>query len=454
MFVGLAPVFIAMERAKTAREAFFKTWVYVFIGNSLICAWVANSIHDFARLPWLLSYPTVLLVSVTEQIAWPVMAALRHWVYQRFKFRPVLLTPVLIFFLDKYIPKIFPNTMGVAFYKMNWLCQAADIVGVVGLTAFLALTNELAAILWERKLPKKELRRHVTVGVTAIVTVFGYAIWRNNDIQQRKAALATDFKFLLIQPNRNPTAVVRDAENREIARVQVVQELIQLTEESLKINPTAPDLILWPETAVPYTYEGDFFTDRHPVTELILRFREKIRAPILFGTRQKVDGKTYNALFMMEGDPESRHVQVYRKSRLLLLGEKIPFAEWIPTLVKLLRKQGASTFAGGEGPVVFDHPKGKLGPMICLEGLYSDYVDKIARAGADILVNATNDAWFGNSQEPWLHLYLTAFRAIETRRPIVRVTTTGVSALIGIDGKVEEVMGVGERGGVVRGVLH
>src|SRR5208283_6159784 len=86
--------------------------------------------------------------------------------------------------------------------------------------------------------------------------------------------------------------------------------------------------------------------------------------------------------------------------------------------------------------VVVSHTRARLGVMICLEGLFARHVRELARQGAQILVNATNDSWFGHGMEQDLHLRLTAFRCIETRRPLVRVTNTGYSAVVDIDGSL------------------
>jgi apolipoprotein N-acyltransferase len=107
-----------------------------------------------------------------------------------------------------------------------------------------------------------------------------------------------------------------------------------------------------------------------------------------------------------------------------------------PWLDRLIRESGGANFIPGPGPVVFAHPRTRLGVMICLEGLFARHVRELARQGAQFLVNATNDSWFGHGIEQDLHLRLTTFRCIETRRPMVRVTNTGYSAVVDIDGSL------------------
>ena len=124
-------------------------------------------------------------------------------------------------------------------------------------------------------------------------------------------------------------------------------------------------------------------------------------------------------------------------AELLELAEEVPLGDLFPSLRRLAVQAGGTHFSRGEGAKIFSGPGGLfLGPMICLEGLYARYVREIVKAGAQILFNATNDAWFGPGMEPALHLYLTTFRSIETRRPLVRSTNTGHSTVVDIDGSL------------------
>ena len=83
------------------------------------------------------------------------------------------------------------------------------------------------------------------------------------------------------------------------------------------------------------------------------------------------------------------------------------------------------------GPVTFS-------PQICYEGIIPDFTREGVRLGADFVMNVTNDSWFGNSSEPWIHFAITTFRAIELRTPIVRATNTGFSAMVDITGTVRD----------------
>ena len=127
--------------------------------------------------------------------------------------------------------------------------------------------------------------------------------------------------------------------------------------------------------------------------------------------------------------------QIYHKNILLLFGEYIPGMESIRWLKEMFPQIG--NFGRGPGPEVFPLPSinpglGELrvSPVICYEALFPSYSIEAARKQSQLILNITNDSWFGPWGEPYMHLSLTIFRSIETRLPQLRATNTGVSALI------------------------
>lgn len=425
MLVGMAPLFWAVETAKSPRQAFFRAWLYVLIGNSAICFWVAHTMHHFARLPWLLSYPCVVLLSVFEQSAWPLWAGIRHWAKAKYGRLPWLWSAALLMALDFFWPKFFPNTLGNAFYSVPWLSQAADIFGVWGLTGLIVLTNEAIALAWLRREGWK--REAITAGVF-LVGVLGYSVVR---LQQLHAiSPLRKVRVAVVQPNLNPVARVREATDKHAARFEMLGPVLRLSRALLAEKP---ELIFWPETAISNTFHSQDENETPTVTAAIDDFQKEAGVPLLFGARDKRGDRLYNTLYFVEGPGK---IQRYDKHKLLWLGESIPLVGWFPALGDSLRRQGATHFDPGPGPTLLAWGELRLGPLICLEGLYPEYVRRVAALGANLLVSATNDAWFGTGQEPSLHLHLTSFRAIENRRPLLRSTTTGYSALVDIDGSL------------------
>jgi apolipoprotein N-acyltransferase len=433
MLVGLAPLFWALDKARSWKSAAFRAWLYVFLGNSAICAWVAHSVNAFTSIPLPLSVPAVFVLSVFEQGSWVVLAALRHVLHRNFGIRPVFWTPAALLFLDVCWPKFFPNTMGSVFYGVPWLAQAADVTGVWGLTALLGATSEAAAALFSKTWPRPQLLRHGAAALGLFAAASAYGAWRLGVVRDWMTRPAGSVRVAVVQPNVNAALNVRAEADREGARAEILRRMTRLTDEALKLKP---DFVFWPETSYPDTYHGDSSAESRAVTAALDAYLRQTGVPLLFGARDQVGKKRYNALFLVRPDARGGLTRdVYHKSRLLVLAEHVPLSEYFPELAYYVRSVGGTAFFEGGGPQVLEAPRGvRLGAMICLEGLYARFVRQLALKDAQVLVNATNDAWFGDGMEPALHLYLTAFRSIETRRPMVRSTNTGHSAVVDIDG--------------------
>ncbi len=134
----------------------------------------------------------------------------------------------------------------------------------------------------------------------------------------------------------------------------------------------------------------------------------------------------------------------YDKRHLVPFGEYVPFKGLLPFMDKLARMAG--DFAPGTDAGLIPWGDQLLGAAICYEVVYPTGVAAQVRAGATVLVTVVNDAWYGDTTAPWQHLRAARFRAAESDRVMLRAAITGVSAIIGPDGSVEQQLGVGERG--------
>ena len=155
--------------------------------------------------------------------------------------------------------------------------------------------------------------------------------------------------------------------------------------------------------------------------------------------------RMYNTAFLTDG--EGRVLGTYDKIYLLAFGEYIPLGDIFPWIYKL--SPNTSHFDRGQhtNSLVLDGTS--YGVLICYEDIIPEFVRKVIRPTPQILVNITNDAWFGDSREPLIHLALSAFRAVENRRFLVRATNTGISAFVGPTGEVLSQTGVFTRENLV-----
>lgn len=143
--------------------------------------------------------------------------------------------------------------------------------------------------------------------------------------------------------------------------------------------------------------------------------------------------RLYNTALMV--DAQGRVVGTYDKVYLLAFGEFMPFGDSFPDLYKMFPQAG--DFTAGSEVKVFDHFGHKIGIMICYEDIMAEFTGKLAELEPNVIINVTNDAWFGRTSEPWLHLALSVFRAVENRLALVRSTNTGISTFIDATGRLQ-----------------
>lgn len=197
-----------------------------------------------------------------------------------------------------------------------------------------------------------------------------------------------------------------------------------------------PDLVVWPETAVPRVM--DDLPELRDELDQLSRERE---FALLVGTFSRdANGRYYNALL---GFPQA--VGEYRKRHLVPFGEYFPFRGLLERMPWLFEVPMSDLSPGGADQPPLRIGEHTLAASICFEADFSRDIRATIPA-ADIMVTVSNDSWFGESFSPHQHLQMARARAIEYRRPLVRATNTGISAIIGWDGKPVETLGTGEQG--------
>jgi apolipoprotein N-acyltransferase len=238
--------------------------------------------------------------------------------------------------------------------------------------------------------------------------------------------------------------VSAETHRREI-RVSIVQGNI---EQSIKWDPgfqertiaihnrltreagRGADLIVWPETAVPF-----FLREGGPLSQQVLDLAKEMQSYLLVGSPDRtrdISSRYYNSAFLIS--PEGKIVQKYDKIHLVPFGEYVPLKSLLFFVQKMAT--GIGDFSPGQAFTVFEAPAGRFGVLICFEAIFPDQVRRYVLAGADFLVNITNDAWFGDSSAPYQHLSMAALRAVENGVILVRAANTGISALVTPTGRI------------------
>jgi apolipoprotein N-acyltransferase len=214
------------------------------------------------------------------------------------------------------------------------------------------------------------------------------------------------------------------------------------TDQSETAARLGADLIIWPEAAAAFFFQPE---DRYPAAfandeayrAKLLALAEKTGDAFLFGAPALgvEDNRVgfYNRAYLVTGN--GKVAAWYDKINLVPFGEYVPLRNLFGGLVNRVVHGFGDMFPGHQ-QTVFDFKGARLGVLICYESVFPYLARDAVKRGADILVNITNDAWYGESSAPYQLLAMTAFRAIETKTPIVRVANTGISAVIEPSGEI------------------
>lgn len=203
-------------------------------------------------------------------------------------------------------------------------------------------------------------------------------------------------------------------------------------------GPQRPDLIVWPETAVPVLLHR-----AEPTFEAISEAAGGV--PVVLGL-QRIDGlRFYNSLVAL--DESGTASAVYDKHHLVPFGEYIPFGDRLQALgISAFAAQQGNGYSSGPGARVIDLPgTGRALPLICYEGVFPQDV-AAAPERPDMLLLITNDAWFGQVSGPYQHLAQARLRSVEQGLPMIRVANTGVSAMIDPAGRIIDPIPLGQAG--------
>ncbi|KIC10871.1 acyltransferase [Leisingera sp. ANG-M1] len=204
-----------------------------------------------------------------------------------------------------------------------------------------------------------------------------------------------------------------------------------------------PDLIVWPETAVPQlmNYAGD-------TLQAIAERGGGV--PVLLGIQREEAGAYYNSAVLLDGNGEP--AATYDKAHLVPFGEYVPFGDVMARIgIHGFASQTGAGYAAGPGAEIMDLPVGSALPLICYEAVFPQDVNSAARR-PQLLVQITNDAWFGTRSGPYQHLVQAQMRAIEQGLPMIRAANTGVSAMIAPDGRLLDSLALGEAGYIDAGL--
>jgi apolipoprotein N-acyltransferase len=449
-WIAWTPLFFWMSSPnRTLRETFWGAWWTQFILSLIGFHWIAYVSHVFGFLPKPVAAVVLLLFCAFVHLHIPLMAALSQWVRKKWQIQHVAYVFTLPFFFslaEMAWPAIFPWNMGYPLMKnpipgLSGLIQWADVIGVAGLSTLVFFCSSLGAWILIRR-----NRKALLTALAFKAVLFGMGLWGQQRGEEWKKTSTEKLNTLIVQANIGNLEKVY-AEKGAGYQQSIADRYFRMTREGLskaQSEGKKVDLIIWPESAYPDFLNTEY---QHRVySSQLVQFVRDIQTPLLTGAYSRdgqdvSDKKDYNALFVFDAFGQLT-TPPYHKTELLVFGEYTPFGETFPVLKKY--NPAGSGFGRGKGPQIMlmprEAPKSevKIGAQICYESLYPEFSRKLALLGADVIVNLTNDSWFGPTFEPHQHMLMTLSRAIETRRPLIRSTNTGISTVILASGEILE----------------
>lgn len=391
---------------------------------------------EFGHMPW--PFALLALFGFCAFANLDIAAASLTWFYLKKKFKlplpiSILLLGLLTALFERHFPTIFAWNYGTTFFWSDLpISQLAELVGFQGISSFVIIANLASYSIWQnRHLPKAKKQIALFIVGFLILNASGILVKRTLEKPD------SDIRVLITQANIG-NQEKEYSENGGRFREKIINKYVELTLAAYKQNSSVQgkpiDFTVWPETAIPLeilTPEPRDFEAR-AIVDLV----QESTVPLISGGygEDPASNKVTNSFFIFERDGRVQWPS-YFKTILLVFGEYMPLSDRFP-IMKTWFPTG--DFAHGPGPQVKSLGGIMIGPQICYESLFPDFSAELVRKGAEVIVNVTNDSWYGEWQEPYQHGYMTLSRAIEFRRPVIRSTNTGISTVALADGTVLE----------------
>ena len=421
-WIAFVPLFISLRGVTSLRRALFLGWIAGLTACIGIIYWITYVVVNYGNLPMVLGVSIMLLLACYLSSYIALFAS--GLVYFRGKVSWALVAPFLWICLEYAKSHLFTGfpweNLGYSQFNNLFFIQIADIAGVYGLSFLILLLN----VAFYKIIAERSKKSFALALIVFMVWsgVYAYGVMRINQIDEALQG-APKLEVSLIQGNIDQSIKWNEKFQKET--LNIYEEL------SLRHSMADGGLIIWPETAVPFNFQ-----DKNDLQRRVSELPIKTNSWFLFGSVSYADGGKsidyFNSAYMLS--PRGDIADKYDKVHLVPYGEYIPLRSLFPFISRLAA--GIGDFAEGKGFYPLDMGGRKIGVLICYEGILPEAARMYKNTAAELLVNITNDAWFGKTSAPYQHLSMSIFRAVETRLYMVRAANTGISAIVDPTGKI------------------
>jgi apolipoprotein N-acyltransferase len=425
-FVAFVPLLLAL-RGQSPKRALVLGLTSGLVMNVAGFSWLFVMLRSFSGLPATLCL-LLLLIICTYQGG---RIALMGWLFARGTQRgwPHAVVALGAFAASELIfPLLFPWYFGATVYEVHALAQVAELGGPVLIGVMLLGVSLSVEELVHSRLVQRAVNRSIMLsglGGLAVSALFGYARIPRVDA---RAQAAEPLHVGIVQGNMGLMAKREQAQEGLSRHRRMTGDLTRL----------GVNLVVWSESSVNLNVSEGIYTAFYKAN-----VTQDLGVQTIFGG------------VIVRGDPDPKHRRYfnsalisdtagnitgrYDKEYLLYFGETLPFEATFPILRAWSPNSGRFSSGTGLDPLPFETTTGRhsASVLICYEDILPGFTNRMVRhAHPDLLVNITNDAWFGNTSEAWEHLALATFRSIEHRRYLVRSTNSGISAFVDPVGRI------------------
>ncbi|MCV6637871.1 apolipoprotein N-acyltransferase [Candidatus Albibeggiatoa sp. nov. NOAA] len=406
--IALSLLFILCHNI-SAKRAWWRGYVFGIGMFGVGVSWISISFYQFSEVPLIVTF----FITILFVLYLSLFPAFATWLLNRYF--PIFSLPVVLLIM----PSLWVLTewvRGWLFTGFPWLLMGysqidtplsgfAPVLGIYSLNWFVALTAGILAYLYVA-------RKHWIVLSLVLIGVWGTGAYLKNI--EWTQPIDEPIDTVLIQGNV-PQALKWDEIDYSL------RLYFKLTQRDLKA-----DLIIWPETAMPLYYQ-----DAKPFLARLQQARETYGTEFMTGIIvQQSENEYYNAILSLS------HIETfYYKYHLVPFGEYIPLMKYFDKLLNFFDVPMSEFSRGAYKQQHLRAADQLIGASICYESAFSEQVLQ-SLPEATVLVNVSNDSWFGNSLAPHQHLEIARMRALETGRYLMRSTNTGISAIINPQGQI------------------
>lgn len=429
-WIALVPLLVLIAKHPSPRRAFLLGWIVGFVFFYATCYWLTYSMIHYGGLPTVLAYVLLIPGALVVGLFPGLFALMLALSMKRWGVKVLLLAPVFwvsFEWIRLGVTGQLWNALGYSQAYHWYLTQPARWGGVYLVSFLIVAINSIGALLILKR------TRWTIAAALAMVLAVVFVILASQGTMTmtlRPVSPGHEVNIIAVQPNVPMTPVKSVSETNEL--IERHFSLSTRALQSLGDHP-GPRLVIWPESPMNFTYSAD-----KALQERLANFTKQNHTSLLLNSLEPApnDGAYNSALLINEA---GRLISQYDKIRLMPFGEYVPLPQWLPGASLITGIVGE--FTPGDSYTLMPFGDRRAGVFICIEAAYPWIARRLSSDGANVLINISNDGYLGPNAVMRQHLANAIFRAAENGKPVLRVTNTGLTALISDRGEVLDLTG-------------